>query len=127
MWPWVPEGVPGLAVLPEEDLALDETAAFVDGGDGGHRPGWGREEGGLVVTVYSFLRTEKGMGTLAALDGPLDADGGGVKAEAVGDSQDHGILDVDVVLGGLVAVWAGGGADGAEARRCRAWHRGSGG
>jgi len=91
----VPEVLPGLARLPEEDLALDQAAVAVKAGDLRHlgvreRLAHGPPQVGKDVRT---LRRERD-GRLAALDRPLHADDRRVDAEPPRDPDDHRVLDV---------------------------------
>ncbi len=75
----VPQIFPILVLFPQEDLAFDQPAAAVDFGEGGHLGGRERvfhhrpQVAGVVLGVG-----REGNRRLAALDGPLQADRGGV-------------------------------------------------
>ena len=55
------------------------------------------------------------MGMWPWLDGPFDADDGGVDTQALGDADDDGVVHVYGVVGRPVALRAGGRANGAVA------------
>ena len=103
----IPEVFPGLIVSPKEDLAFDEAAVAIDGGDGAHvfvgeRFAYDAAEVGKIVGAAA----REGDGNLSALHGPLDANNGGMNADAPSDAEDDRIFGWGGVLRGTVAVRA---------------------
>src|SRR5262249_51379550 len=101
----IPKIFPTLVSLPQKDLPLYQAAIPVDAGDGLHV--LAREEfGDNRAQVCKIVRATRGLRNrnLAALDCPLDADHGGMHAQALRDRDDYGIFDIDRVLRSAVAL-----------------------
>jgi hypothetical protein len=101
----IPEILPTRGVLPEEDMALDESAVPIDFRDGGHfGSGKGifdcRPKVGFVVARVGGHRNRN----LSALDSPFDADEGGVEAVGLRDGDDDRVFGVNRVLGRAIPL-----------------------
>src|ERR1035437_3265258 len=114
----VPEILPTLAVLPQEELALDEAAVAVDAFDGLHLL-FGerlRDRGAQVAQVLVTIDRERNR-DLVTLHRPLYADRRRMYSQPLRDRLDDRILHVHRVAFGAVAVGTGGRADGSEPDR----------
>ena len=103
-----------MAVFPQEDLALDQAAVAIEGGDGAHFI-FGERVSGDAGEVGAIVVDGEGNGCLPALDGPLDANHGGMNSVALGDTDDHRVFSRRGVFRRAVAFRPSRRSDGAIA------------